>query len=107
MRFPFFIRFAKLILRNKLARFGKYIIFLNHWEDVNFFQVPWWQALKFFLASRKQFTEGMAKGQEEVFSREAKDIERLANTMGIKVVQTGGCPANWHPVGIRDWHGNN
>ena len=117
VRFPFFIRFAKPILRSKLARFGKYIIFLNHWEDVKFFQIPLWQALKFFLASRKQFTEGIAKGQEEVFNEgvfnegvfngEAKDIERSANTIGIKVVQKGGCPANWHPVGTRDWDENN
>lgn len=105
-RFPFLLRFANQILTSKFARLGKYIIFLNHWEDVKFFQVPLLQAIKYFLASRKLFTEGVAKVQHDVFDSDSNNTQSLGNEAGVQVVQKGGCPSNWNPVGIRDWHGN-
>ena len=75
-------------------------------------------SIKIFSSLAKTVYRGNSEGQEEVFNEgvfnegvfnsEAKDdIERSANTIGIKVVQKGGCPANWHPVGTQDWDENN
>ena len=42
----------------------------------------------------------MAKAQDDTYTSEKEDP-----TGGMVIQQKNGCPSNFNPIGIRDWHG--
>jgi radical SAM superfamily enzyme YgiQ (UPF0313 family) len=90
-RFPFCLRFAKTLLSNKWAKVFSPLHLLNHWEDLRYLDIPVWQALQYFWASRDVFIGGMAKAQEDTF-RDEEGIEYSAKDVFAQ------------PSGVIDWN---
>ncbi|MAF96527.1 MAG: hypothetical protein CMM60_12330 [Rhodospirillaceae bacterium] len=69
-RFPFFLRFAKPLLSSRWAKIFMPLHYLNHWEDIKFFDIPLRQSLQYFWSSRDVFIGGMAKAQADTYRAE-------------------------------------
>ena len=90
-RFPFCLRFAKALLSKRWARVLSPLQYLNHWEDIQFFDIPLWQSLQYFWSSRDVFIGGMAKGQEDTY-RDEDGVVHSAKDVFAK------------PTGVIDWN---
>ncbi|NQU61194.1 MAG: B12-binding domain-containing radical SAM protein [Rhodospirillales bacterium] len=90
-RFPFCLRFAKNILSSRWAKILMPLQYLNHWEDIRFFDIPFWQSLQYFWSSRDVFIGGMAKGQTDIY-RDEEGVEYSAKEVFAK------------PTGLIDWN---
>ena len=86
-RFPFLLRWGRTILTKKFAKVFGSIHLLLHWEDIKFFDIPLWQAWKYFWRSRDTFIGGMAKAQVDTYIgddgivRDSKEL--FASPMGV------------------------
>jgi|TARA_B100001971_G_scaffold177530_1_gene172035 metal-sulfur cluster biosynthetic enzyme len=64
-----------------------------HWEDIKFFDIPLWQAWKYFWNSRETFIGGMAKAQVDTYigdDGKVRDSKELFAS----------------PLGVVDWSGD-
>jgi radical SAM superfamily enzyme YgiQ (UPF0313 family) len=66
VKIPLLIRFAKKLVRTRVSRLFKFLIIFTYWPDITFFQIPLWQAWKYFRASSTIFMKGMGKDQRGV-----------------------------------------
>lgn len=90
-RFPFSLRFAKALLSKRWAKVFSPLHYLNHWEDLQYLDIPVWQALQYFWASRDVFIGGMAKAQSDIY-RDGEGIEYSAKDVFAT------------PSGVIDWN---
>lgn len=90
-RFPFCLRFAKTLLSKKWAKIFMPLQYLNHWEDIKYFDIPFWQSLQYFWASRDVFIGGMAKAQADTY-RDEDGVVHSADDVFAK------------PKGVIDWN---
>ncbi|MBF0129738.1 MAG: cobalamin-dependent protein [Alphaproteobacteria bacterium] len=67
VKIPGLIRFAKPILGSRISRRFRFLILVQHWQDLGFFNIPLRQALVFFWKSRKVFLSGVAGAQEDTY----------------------------------------
>lgn len=82
-RFPFFLRYAQPLLSKKWAKVFMPLHYLNHWEDIKFFDIPVWQAWQYFWNSREVFIGGMAKAQPDTY-REVKAMRYSTDAIPAK-----------------------
>ncbi len=90
-RFPFCLRFAKTLLSKKWARIFSPLHYLNHWEDLKYLDIPMWQALQYFWASRDVFIGGMAKAQPDTYRDEDGNVHSAKDVFA-------------KPGGVVDWN---
>jgi metal-sulfur cluster biosynthetic enzyme len=95
-RFPLLLRWGRTILTKKFGKVLGPIHLLLHWEDIKFFDIPLWQAWKYFWNSRDTFIGGMAKAQADTYIgddgtvRDSKEL--FASPLGV--VDWGGEKSN-------------
>ena len=90
-RFPFCLRYAKTILSSRWSKFFMPLHYLNHWEDIKFFDIPFWQSLQYFWHSRDVFIGGMAKGQIDTYRDVDGNVHSAADVFA-------------KPKGVIDWN---
>lgn len=79
VKFPILLRFAREILTGPVSKISKFLILLNHWQDIKLYELSLFQAWKYFWHSRKLFSEGLCKGQADYYrSIESKKEEYVA-----------------------------
>jgi hypothetical protein len=64
---------------------------LNHWEDIKYFDIPIWQALQYFWASRDVFIGGIAKAQADTYRDESGTVYSATDVFAM-------------PTGVVDWN---
>ena len=91
--FPFLLRWGRTILTKKFGKVLGPIHLLLHWQDIKFYDIPLWQAWKFFWNSRDIFIGGLAKAQKDTYIGDDgtfRDSKELFAS----------------PLGVVDWSGN-
>jgi hypothetical protein len=96
VRYPICLRFAKSLLSNKFAKVFHPLHYLNHLEDIRYFDIPLWQAWQYFWNARDVFIGGMAKEQADTY-RDEDGTVHLARDVFAKPVGVIDWNADWRP----------
>ena len=92
LRFPFLLRWARRILTNTFAKFLRPLHLLGNWEDIKWFEIPLWQAWKYFWNSRAVFIGGYTKAQEDTYVGDDGTVRDTKELLAA-------------PLGVIDWTG--
>lgn len=68
VKVPGLARFARFLLTSRLARAIRPLILIQNIQDLIFFNITPWQALRYFWASRSAFMKGVASAQADTYA---------------------------------------